>query len=217
MVTHTKQLGVTLIELIVVVSIVAVVSSVLLFNYSDFSTNVSIRNLSQEIALSVRKAQTYATSVRGGGGAPNTYAAYGISFSTQEPTGGVYEPSKKSFVLFADIPVSPSTVPNKIYDTNSTCGAPSEGAECLEQFVISSADKVVGFETDITGQVSTGSVSITFRRPTPDAIICYSTGGPHDVCSNPSTPISYVTIFLESAKGSSRSVTIWNTGQISVK
>lgn len=218
MVKHASQSGVTLVELIVVIAIFAMVSSVLMFNYSDFSTNVSLRGLSQEIALSIRKAQTYATSVHSLGGAPTApgnYPAYGISFSVQDPTGASYEPSKKSFVLFADIPLTPNPLPNKKYDSDGDCGAMVEGSECLEEFNITTSDKIVGFETDVTGQVKTGSVAITFRRPTPDAIICYSSAGPHDDCIT--TPISYVKLILESAKGANRSVTVWNTGQISVE
>lgn len=211
MVTRTTQSGVTLVELIVVVAIVALISSVLMFNYSDFSTNVSLRGLSQEVALAIRKTQTYATSVHNAGS--DSYPAYGISFSLQDPVGA-YEPSKKQFVLFADIPLGPDPLPNRLYDTDGTCGAPLSGAECTEELVITSGDSVVGIETDRTGRVSTGSVTITFRRPTPDASICYSYGGPHDSCI-PQT-ISYAKIFLQSAKGVERVVTVWNTGQISV-
>jgi prepilin-type N-terminal cleavage/methylation domain-containing protein len=211
MVIRSKQSGVTLIELIVVISIVALISSVLMFNYSDFSTNVSLRGLSQEVALAIRKAQTYATSVHSAG--TGSYPAYGISFSVQDP-GGSYEPSKKQFELFADIPIAPDPLPNKMYDTDGDCGNPVSGAECIEEFSITSGDSIVGIETDVTGLVKTGSVTITFRRPTPDAIICYSALGPHDPCIPQS--ISYVKLLLQSAKGATRMVTVWNTGQISV-
>jgi prepilin-type N-terminal cleavage/methylation domain-containing protein len=210
---HNTQSGVTLIEMIVVVAIFALVSSVLLFNYSDFSTAVSLRGLSQEVALSIRKAQTYATSAQIGALGGQSYPGYGISFSLQTPTGAAYEPDQKQFVLFADIPLPPDPLPNKQYDADGDCGSPIAGGECLERFSITTADKIVAIETDATGRVTTGSVTVTFRRPTPDVIICYSLTGPHDPCI--SSSISYVRLYVESAKGGTRTVTVWNTGQIS--
>jgi prepilin-type N-terminal cleavage/methylation domain-containing protein len=214
---RTKQSGVTLIELIVVIAIFAIVSSVLLFNYSDFSTNVSIRNLSQEVALSVRKAQTYATSVKG---IENTnlstrdYPSYGISFSL-DATSSAFKPNTKQFILFADVPTTFGASPNRQYETNGTCGVIEPGSECIENFSINTTDSIVGLCTDATGCVSTGSVDITFRRPVPDAIICYKAYSADTTCLN--TTISNVDIILQSAKGLRRTVSVWNTGQISVK
>jgi prepilin-type N-terminal cleavage/methylation domain-containing protein len=209
------QAGVTLIELIVVVAIFSLVSSILLFNYSDFSTNVSIRNLSQEIALTVRKVQTYATSVRGidnSNVSTRSFPAYGISFSV-DPSSGTFEPNKKQFILFADIPQSVGSLPNKRYDGDGSCGNPVSGGECLENFSIDSSDTIVELCPD-GACVSAGSVDITFRRPIPDAIICYKTTSSGD-CQNSS--ISYVDIIVQSVKGIRRTISVWNTGQISVK
>lgn len=213
---RARQSGVTLIELIVVMAIFTLISSVLLFNYSDFSTNVSIRNLSQDIALTVRKVQTYATSVHSI--TNNTmdtrdFPSYGISFSLDE-TSGAFEPNKKRFVIFADIPDVPGGLPDKQYDSDGTCGSPAVDSECLESFSITNSDSIVEICTDATGCVSLGSVDITFRRPVPDAIICYKQSF-NDECQTSS--ISYVDLVLRSAKGLTRKVSVWNTGQISVK
>lgn len=208
------QSGVTLIELIVVVAIFSVVSSVLLFNYSDFSTNVSIRNLSQDIALTIRKSQTYATSVRGiTSGTDRTYPAYGMVFSL-ESNSGVFDPNSKNFVSFVDVIPAGFQVPNKKYDSNGSCGVIAEGSECLEAVSITSSDSLVGIETDVTGYVTTGTVAVTFRRPSPDAIICYIPSGQSDCISQ--IP-SYVKLTFRSAKGLLRSVSVWNTGQINVE
>jgi prepilin-type N-terminal cleavage/methylation domain-containing protein len=213
---NSVQSGVTLIELIVVIVIFSIISSVLLFNYSDFSTNVSIRNLSQDIALTVRKVQTYATSVQSinnSGVDTRTFPSYGISFSLDD-TSGSFDPNKKRFVVFADIPSTSDSLPNKLYDNNGVCGSPAVDSECLESFTINSSDTIVEVCTDVTGCVAVGSVDITFRRPVPDAIICYKETLDAD-CQTSS--ISYVDIVLRSAKGLTRKVSVWNTGQISVK
>lgn len=214
---HTMQAGVTLIEMLVVVAIIALVSSVLLFNYSDFTTNVSVRNLSQEIALTVRKAQTYATSVRTIDGTTmdsSTFPGYGISFATTNPSGDSL-PGPHRFVLFADTDAIRTSTSIYNTDADAGCGNASvgNGNECLETFTISTADRI---ESICNGTICYDSskdakIDITFRRPSPDAIICLSTGG------TPNCNISYAVINLVSAKNLRRSVEIWNTGQISVK
>lgn len=215
----STQAGVTLIEMLIVVAIIAVVSAVLMFNYSDFSTNVSVRNLSQEVALAIRKAQTYATSVRPIEGtnfiSSAAFPGYGIVFSTDAPTLATVTPTEKRFVLFANIEDGLGS--EDVYGadtTNNTCGAPSSGSnECIEAFTISTADKVVaicggtaGAYTDTAQCTALGTATITFRRPSPDARIIYN-----------GSPADYAQIVLESAKGLTRAVVVWNTGQISVQ
>lgn len=219
-----SQAGVTLIEMLVVVAIIAVISGVIMFNYSDFSTNVSVRNLSQEVALSIRKAQTYATSVRSVDGTTivdsSAYAGYGISFSTNDTATDPYLPTSKQFVLFVDIPGSDSDTQGTYGSQMATCGAPtSSGNECVEAFGISTADKIVAicggdvatYASTPASCTSTGSVDISFKRPSPDAKITYTS------TSGVSVQSAYAQIILESAKGVRRGITVWNTGQIGVQ
>ncbi|MBP6904615.1 MAG: prepilin-type N-terminal cleavage/methylation domain-containing protein [Candidatus Pacebacteria bacterium] len=228
MVKPSLQSGVTMIEMLVVVGIIAFVSSVMIFNYSDFSTNVSLRNLSQEVALSIRKAQTYATSVRPieglDGLTSRAFGSYGISFSLRSaPSTDPKVPSEKNFVLFVDIPEVLGDRGAGTYGQESTgepCGNPqTHESECIETFSITTADKVVGICSDSTGEYTAeydcppkGGVDITFTRPNPDARIMYFNNG-----SNSWELSSYAKIVFESAKGLRRSVTVWNTGQISVQ
>jgi prepilin-type N-terminal cleavage/methylation domain-containing protein len=211
------QAGVTLIELIVVIAIFTVVSGVLMFNYSDFNTNVSIRNLSQEIALSIRKAQTYATSVQSIDAAHVStvaYPAYGISFSTDtstDPSDTI--PDMRQFVLFADIPRSGDTEGNREYEYSDMCGTPSEDNECVESFAITSADRIVSICTDLNGgDCDAEEVNIMFHRPSPDADICVMK---NNKCEDELA--SFVKITLESPKGIQKVISVWNTGQIGVQ
>lgn len=206
--------------MLVVVGIIAFVSSVMIFNYSDFSSNVSLRNLTQEVALSVRKAQTYATSVRPIEGlqglTSRAFGSYGISFSL-DGTTEEYLPNPKKFVLFADIPPVAQTPDGLYLHTTGACGNPETfESECIETFGITTADKIV----ELCGQIGNGNedcttrgnLDITYRRPNPDAVIYYRT------TPNSAPKLSpYAKIILESAKGLRRSVTVWNTGQISVQ
>ena len=210
-----SQAGVTLVEMVVVVAIVAVVSSVIIFNYSTFSTNASVKSLAQQVALSVRKAQAYATSVRN---IDNTstdtilYPAYGISFAVNQ--SGATLASSKQFVLFADIPPSGSTIGDGKYTTNGTCGNPAFGSECIETFTITSADTIVQLCTNTSGTetcFSDKEVDIVFRRPSPDANVCLLVGGLCQVAKP-----AYAKVVLQSLKGGQKTITVWTTGQISV-
>lgn len=198
------QSGLTLVELVVILAIVAVVSGVLIFNYSNFRDNTTIRGLSQEVALAVRKAQTYATSVRSiTSGSTTNFPAYGISFSANTGASNSATPNYKKFILFANI----GTPPNSSYDNGGTCTVPTAGNECLENFTINSVDTIMEACADVTNCVSgTTTLDIIFERPSPDAKICINGS-----CSFSSASIRVGTALK------SRVITIWNTGQISVQ
>jgi prepilin-type N-terminal cleavage/methylation domain-containing protein len=208
----TTQRGITLIELIIVVAIVSVVSMVTLFNYSNFSTNVSLKNLAQEVALSIRKAQTYATSVQAiSGGSTTSYPMYGIAFSLATPSASVSTPSQKRFVLFADVDNDGA------YDNGGSCGVPSTGSECLEGFGIATSDSIIQICSNVLGSCYTtstgGSMIMTFRRPSPNATICVMPNA-SGACIGGE---SYGSVVVRSAKGLTQQIRVWNTGQISVQ
>lgn len=217
----TSQAGVTLIELIIVIAIIATVAAIVVFNFSDFTSNVSLRNLAQETALAVRKAQTYATSVKGVNNLPPIYPAYGITFSksTESGTGGAI-PGSKNFVLFADVPGSSGSGDER-YNQGTGCSLqPTPGSECLEHYSIATEDWIadicngtptqrqVNGITTYTCANSVPSVDIVFVRPNPEARI-YFPGN--------NRPQSFATIILQSTSGRQRVVTIYSTGQISTK
>jgi prepilin-type N-terminal cleavage/methylation domain-containing protein len=210
MAIRNSQAGVTLVELVVVLGIFGFVASVLIFNYSDFSSNISVRTLSQEVGLAIRKAQSYATSVRtldAAGTNTTQYPAYGISFSFEYGTdpNDTYS-DEKQFAIFTDIDGGNTDV----YDTSGgECGNPVQSEECVELFTITSADRIA--KICAGGDCDQKNISIVFRRPSPDATICIVEG---DQCVK---KVSHAQIFVESAKGLQKQITVWNTGQISVQ
>lgn len=208
-----SQAGLTLIELIVVLAIVAVVSGVIMFNYANFRGSTTLRGLSQDMALTIRKAQTYATSVQAinTGSSTISFPAFGISFSLDGDTASdVGDTSRKQFVLFADIPNGGGST-DGMYTNGGTCGAPDSGNECLESFAINTSDRIVQLCID-DGCLSSGTVDIVFDRPAPDAYLCVVSGASCQI-NRP----SYVTAVLESVSGQQKRVTVWNTGQISIE
>lgn len=217
---RTLTSGLTLIEMLVVIAIVMIVAAILLFRYADFSSNVSIRGLAQQVALMIRKGQSYATSVRTadiGTFSTDQFASYGLSFSTAAETPQLLadtQPSQKRFVLFADIQPS-----NTLYTNTGKCGNAKAGKECVEAFTITSSDIVKG----ICAQIGVGSsetctykgVNILFHRPIPDATFCLLNDAGATSCAAGSA--SYVKVELMSAKGLEKDIYVWNTGQISVQ
>lgn len=231
--------GITLVEMMVTVGIFSVVSTVLFFRYSDFNNTVSVRNTAQDIALTIRKAQTYATSVQITSDVEGNkvYAeAYGISFGLTPGLVNEANTSQKRFLVFKDkgngidVPT-----PNKMYNGSFafSCGFLQNGVllgECLESFSIESADRVTSFCVPKSGGgedcVSDGFLDITFRRPVPDAIICLRRAAPPidegvfplsvNSCDR-GEDFSYVKILVQSIKGITKTITVSNTGYISVK
>jgi prepilin-type N-terminal cleavage/methylation domain-containing protein len=214
------QKGFTLIELLVVIAIVLVVASILLFNYSNFSSTVSLNNLAQEVGLTIRQAQSYATSVRSiNGFTTDAFPAYGITFSldmgrvsvglggTGATTIDPYDAGPAQFVLFAD------TNNNGSYDSDSQCGTPAaNGTECVSAYTITTGERITALSYDSalgTSCITSGSATVLFHRPSPDADISVHTG-------LTTVHPSYLAVTLTTPQDISRTVRIWNTGQISV-
>lgn len=207
-----QQKGMTLIELLVVLGIFSVITGLVMFDYGSFKSTTSTQNLANDIALSVRKAQSSAIGVRG----VNATFKYGhgIHFTNNEDKSNLKAGSFKSFILFADI----DSGKYYDYDNNNSISCGSTGIECEEVITINGIDEISTiFLEEIPQSSPDGMLDIVFRRPDPDAIFCYRS----NVNSTCSTEFSYVKIEISNGQENedriSRMITIWNTGQISVK
>jgi len=208
--------GFSLIELLVVISIFTIITSVVLVNQSRFSSDIVITNLAYEIALEVRQAQTYGIAVRGTASADNPALllfkqAYGVHFGTApEGTGGAkgYNPAT-SFAMFADID---QTVPNNgLFDNVD---------ESVDVFRLPGGNSIVDFcygDLSLEGQWgchkagggTVTSMDITFTRPKPDAH--FRINGQTEEVAGPAT------ITVESSLGDKcKQVVVESTGQIAV-
>ena len=185
--SRAKNLGFTLVELLVVVGIMVVITAMILARYSQFNGVVLLRNLAFDVGLSIREAQVYSISGKGG-------------------TGG----AATRFGLYATI-----STPNQYFvfqDSNNNTAYDS--GEAVQTFTMRSGYAVQSMCATRTDSVerctSTGdftSLTITFIRPDPDATI--KTGL--------SETYTKATITLVSPSGATRYVIITNTGQISVQ
>lgn len=223
------QSGFSLVELMVTISIFVIITSITLTNYPKFSNKLSLDLLAQDIALSLRQAQIFGSSVFGAkssGGPTRVFKAYGVHFNA--PTvGQIIYP----YFLFADIdnplrfdaiiPPDPTTL---------LCGEPTSANECVQKFLVTGRNKVkllckdfidsgipaeqrVGNCEDANNNNQLSSLDIVFVRPNLDAKFTAV-----DLIGNQVANVSNVGIILESLGGDyNKTVVVWKTGQISVE
>ena len=186
---HTgTQGGFTLIELMVVIGIMLVITTLILARYSQFNGTVLLRDLAYDVGLSIREAQVYGISGRSVDG---TFAyRYGVYFSKAAPT---------QYTLFGD------KNNNQAYDGDEIVSVYTmrAGYGLSEMCATRSSDGASRCAS--RNEIST--LTVMFKRPEPDAIIR------SDVVSETYRDVTFT---LLSPSGATRSVTVTSTGQISI-
>ena len=148
-----KKSGFTLIELIVSVTIIALVTGIFLANYSSANRRSDLTMTAQKMVTDIRTAQNYALGL----------TRYGTSGSTNVPVGGwgvhldLQNYGASKYVIFAD------DDGDKIYDSGED--------------VISKGAQVTTLPNNITiNSLTTGTkADITFLPPDPITTITGST------------------------------------------
>ncbi len=180
--------GFTLIELIVVSAIIIVITTFILFQQSKFNSSTLLRSLAYSIALSVRQAQVYGTSVRESSLGSNIFSAgYGIHI----PSAGVS--SADTYYIFSDLDG------NGKYDVGEELPLFKLG----KGYMINNICGVIG-----TSCTTVSKLTIFFRRPNPEAFIS-------DNVASDMYPAAFIQV-KSTGNSDTRSVKISNTGQISV-
>jgi len=217
---HSYQKGMTLVELMVVLSIFVMVTGLTIFDYKNFQSNVSIQNLSSDISLAIRKAQSYAIGSHGNGAGSNFSLAYGVHFDTTTTPASPLYGSNKSFIMFIDSTLN--TPPDILYDlppiNSTTCNGVAN--ECSEMLSIVTADSIsnIYINGSSTPVAAGKSLDISFKRPNPDAVFCLRNTG-QSFCDtvNISNVAIEISNGLTAPNNRIRTVSVWNTGQISIK
>jgi prepilin-type N-terminal cleavage/methylation domain-containing protein len=208
-----KNGGLTLVELMVVISIFLVISGVAIFDYGGFRSTVSLQNITDDIALSIRKAQGFAIGARAI--SSTFYNSYGMHFSNSSTQSNLVA-SNKSFLMFW-FPSS-ATPPRRYILGTGICGDNTNN-KCLELFNITSADiiKKISINDNSFTLPADSYLDIIFTRPDPRASFCYRTNinAPCDptVISNVSITISNG----QSTNEKTKIISVQNTGQISIQ
>jgi len=189
----------TLVEMLVVMGIFVVVTSVTLASNSRFGGNITLETLAYDIALSVRQAQVYGIAVRRSDLGTSAFdRAYGVHFNMASP---------QTYQLFADL------YPG---DGLYSCPTPSDPNTCelVQNTTMQGGFSIVDLcvrpinQPEMCSSTSGFSkVNIVFKRPEPDAFI--RTDGV--------TTYEQARIVLGSPQGTRADVLVELAGQISVK
>jgi prepilin-type N-terminal cleavage/methylation domain-containing protein len=149
--------GFTIVELIVVIGIMAVVMSVVMFNQSGLNSSILITNLSYEMALAVRQAQTFGVGVRSKDTNSGDFSGgYGIVFSVATPN---------QFLIFNDKNKDLSFTPNSSEEVSLYTFQNQKGnfiqAVCVNH--------TAGPCNTSAPSYAPNGVNIVFVRPNPEA------------------------------------------------
>lgn len=202
--------GMTYVELIVVLSIFSIISTVSLFNYHKFQEKVEIKSLASDIALKIIEAQRSAISGKmplPSNLLPSTWRpSYGVYFDLTEST----YTGNKVFYYFIDL-----NDQDKNFDKIYTC--PSPTGECLDKLEIKKGNKIKSpitvFKKDTSKILIKKDLHITFKRPNSGAI--FYTGGAQIT----SVDVDYVEIIISSSSLTpvEAKIKIYPSGRIQVE
>lgn len=203
---RSESKGFTLVELLITVSILAVILSVILTNQSKYTDRIALTNLADDIGLSISEAQVYSIGVKESGTGSNEFSnAYGVVFSL------LGSGSNNSLISFADRNA------NKIYDGDWSCQT-GGAEECLKKIEISKGnliESICSIEISGAEACDVGRVDISFIRPNTEAQLLIFDAFGNPPSPNPPTNLAGVRINFTSPGGAVTSVAVYKTGQVS--
>lgn len=199
--------GLTLVELLVVITIVIIMTSVILANLPAFRSKTELDLVAQEMAVTIRQSQVYGAVARAGG----QYPAYGIYLDPgNDPMG---------FVFFAE-----KCPPNNKYDKGlSSCTID----EIIEQFAFKGGVSLAKMECKDSsgwhdvynpGAGVSDPLTLVFKRPSYEANYYSGAGSSLTACG----AVSHVRITIakdgpvdpSNPESNKRYIVVWNTGHI---
>lgn len=186
--------GFTLVELMIVIAIFAIITTIAMADQGKLNSSVLLSNLAYDVALSVRQAQTYGIGVK-----------YDINGSSDQSTG---------FGIFFDSVNSPDTI--TLYTRASADSTMyDDTVDILEkryQFSNQRGNRVAELYCGTAELVNKcEKVSVIYKRPNPEPILYGVKSGIESQFSGT------VYVVLKSVDGTlCRTVAIASSGQISV-
>ncbi len=205
--------GFTLVELMVTIAVMLIITSISVFNYSEFNSVTVTNTLAYDMALAIRQAQQYGVSVREVGGTaqdqPITASsdfsvfgrAYGIHFGQNDLT---------HFKLFID---TGGVADQYDYNVNPSLD------EAIQSYTLQQGSKITSILVNSgAGDIAlsgNGFVDIVFKRPNPDTYVTYSLNGGTPITASRTTT---VTIRISNSSGAlHKDIVVYPSGQIAIQ
>lgn len=186
--------GFTLIEMVVVITIITLMLSIFLGNRSQYTDKLNLKNQAYNLLTYIRQAQVYSLGVRNysGSGTQVFGNSYGVAINMASPS---------IFTYFID---------------NNGNGKFDGGLEQIENPQLGQGvvvNRVCGTQSGSENCSGIQEIDITFKRPNPTAIIQFLNNGGNPIGSRAAP----ARIYLHSPAGLELSVIVDSTGQISIK
>ena len=182
--------GMTYVELAVVLSIFAVMSTVAIFSHEEFQAKVDVKNMASDIALKIVEAQKSSLAglwdIRALN--PNWKPAYGVYFNLST--------DNKSFIYFADLDGE------KDYDGEASCNR-----ECLGKISITKNNSISDIYVPSIPAIT--NLTISFTRPDSGAHI-FANGV--EITGN-----EHAQITVTSPQGPGAKIKLYPSGRIELK
>ncbi len=203
--------GFTLIELVVVMAVMTVLTGALLVRQGRFNSSTLLRSLAYSVALSVRQAQVYGTSVVGtttaatncvGGfyNAGSCYAsAYGLYFDVSTPT---------TYILFADL-----NNDGKYQTIESIKTFNLNNGYVISSFCANGVNGVSAVSRCSGATINT--LNIIFKRPNPDATFTAFTSAGTAIAGDVYSG-AYIQVQVTGDAANTKSISVLATGQVSM-
>ncbi len=188
--------GFTLVELIIVIAIMATITTLSIFNSSNLNSNVLLSNTAYEIGLIIRDAQ-----VAGLGARVLSTNVEGVNVATTSNQGIYFDITKpEEVVFFTDLDKSnkfESNEPNQVYAIKN-----KRAGKILSIYKLD--------DTSPEGKTLITDLNILFKRPNPEAYFYYTEN--NDLTHF----IGNVGVNIGFVNGECRSVIIYKTGAIQI-
>ncbi|MDP3052145.1 MAG: hypothetical protein Q8N42_01420 [bacterium] len=189
-VTLRSKGGFTVVELIIVLAIMVTITSLILANYPGFNERLAVRGASEDIASNIRLAQAYGLGVKES--SPDLFPGYGVYFQSA---------ITNSYVLFADIPPYDGTY---------------QESEKIKDLAIQTGVQIYDLCANVKqtppGTCGLASLTAFYKRPTP----IVSLKGEQTI-GGTVVPASDIEIKIRGARGTTKTIVVWLSGQISVE
>lgn len=140
--THEYTKGFTLAEMLITIGIIVLMSTVVLFNYGSFNSDLAVTNLAYDIALTIRQAEYYGIGAKSQGGSFSL--AYGVHFNTTTGANTTYT----------------------IYTTDAS-GPSAYAGTGIQSFTLNNGNYIAGVKSIDSCSSNISSADVVFVRPLP--------------------------------------------------